>query len=419
MELLSHFQPIIDKESANQAEVGSLVEAFTQFIAASTKLEASYAQLQAEVAYLNQELTARNTALKVSLTENERVHLALRSIVDAMPCGVIVVESDGAVSMINPEAGRLLNIGGSSIADLHAISVKAGIDLLNLISVSSPSNREQEFRQVTPHGERWFSVKERCLPKGDERGTVGRKQTILILRDITQQKQVEAERESAQRASALAEVAMMLAHEIRNPLASLELFVELIAAGGEDTSEWVSHLHAGVRSLSGTVNNVLSFHGAGFPSMAPVDLRDAIRSSVEFVRPLADQAGISLTFDAGSPAVWVNGSCSALQQLVLNVVSNSLRHTAEGGNVRVSVRCGGNSHDPKETIGLIEFSDTGCGIAEQDLGEIFRAGFSANGNTCGLGLAVCEQIVRQHEGSIRVVSTVGVGTTLYVELPIL
>ena len=419
MELLSHLQPINANNFSAQAEVGSLIEAFTQFISASTRLETSYAQLQHEVAHLSRELAARNSALKASLVENERVHKALRGIVDSMPCGVMVVEGDGSVSMINPEVRRLLDVDQSPAVHLDALSLEAGIDLAGFLRRRTGGDQEQEFCKPTNRGKRWFSVQDRCLFHGDEPGTYGRKQTILILRDTTQHKLAEAERECARKATALSEVAMMLAHEIRNPLASLELFAGLIATGGEDASEWVAHLHAGIRSLSRTVNNVLSFHGAGFPTLIPLDLIDSIKSSVEFVRPIADQSDISLTFDADDSGLWVNGNSSALQQLVLNMVSNSLRHTGAGGSVWVSVRRNQSTVDAGRSDAVIEFSDSGCGIAEEDLSEIFRAGYSASGNSSGLGLAVCDQIVRRHEGSIRVVSTLEIGTTFYVEIPAL
>jgi two-component system sensor histidine kinase FlrB len=419
MEFFSHLHPINPPAYSEQNEVGSLVDAFAEFISASTRLESSYAQLQQEVTHLSRELADRNSALKASLAENERVHRALQRIVDSMPCGVLVVEGDGSVSMINPESRRLLDLNESPAEHLDAISIVAGIDLAGFLRRRTGSDEEREFSKTTHRGKRWFSVHDRCLFHGDEPGLDGRKQTILILRDITLHKQAEAERERARKATALSEVAMTLAHEIRNPLASLELFAGLIAAGGEDTAEWVSHLHAGIRSLAGTVNNVLSFHGAGFPSLTPLDLIASIHSSVEFVRPIADQAGISLAFEAEDPALWVAGNGSALQQVVLNMVSNSLRHTDPGGSVWVTVRRNQSATDATRSCAVIEFSDTGCGVAPEDIGEIFRAGFSVSGNTTGLGLAVCGQIVRQHDGSIRVVSTVGCGTTFYVEIPAL
>ena len=110
-------------------------------------------------------------------------------------------------------------------------------------------------------------------------------------------------------AVAISEVATTLAHEIRNPLASLELFAGLIENGGEDTSEWISHLRAGIRSLGGTVNNVLSLRGAGFPAMDTLNLVEVIHNSVEFVRPIADEAEISLTFSAELKNIRVRSQC--------------------------------------------------------------------------------------------------------------
>ena len=86
---------------------------------------------------------------------------------------------------------------------------------------------------------------------------------IFILRDITESKRLEKEREAARRTQDLAQMAMLLAHEIRNPLGSLELFAGLLAEGTEDRPvlhEWVDQLRAGLRALSATVNNVLQFH---------------------------------------------------------------------------------------------------------------------------------------------------------------
>ena len=89
-----------------------LASAFTEFISASSRLEKSYRQLQEEVSELRVELSARNAALSTSLAENERMRLDLQQIVDSMPCGVLVLDRQGEISMINPESGRLLGLEG-------------------------------------------------------------------------------------------------------------------------------------------------------------------------------------------------------------------------------------------------------------------------------------------------------------------
>jgi two-component system sensor histidine kinase FlrB len=396
---------------------GLLADAFSEFIAAAARLEGSYAELQGQVAHLSLELAERNAALNASLAENERMRAALQQIVDSMPCGVLVLENNGTLSMINPEGMRLLELapakaGSDSLESLEALSAHAGIDFASFAGEDRTPDGEQEFSVVAAGSKRWIEVRNRRLYAGDsnslEPGSSRRSsQTILILRDVTAHKQAEQERERARRATALAEVAAMLAHEIRNPLASLELFAGLIAESESVSSscgsemQWISHMRAGIRSLSGTVNNVLSFHGAGFPSLAALALAETIESSVEFVRPIAEQAGVALEFAAEATDTLILGNASGLQQA--------------GGQVRVSLV----SHSRADGLVQIEVADTGSGIRAGQLEDIFRPGFSGSGKTSGLGLAVCGQIVRQHGGQMRVSSKLGSGTTFYVELPTL
>jgi two-component system sensor histidine kinase FlrB len=101
----------------------------------------------------------------------------------------------------------------------------------------------------------------------------------------------------------------------------------LIEEDGGNRGKWISNLRAGIRSLSGTVNNVLSFHGAGSLTLAPVMLSAQIGNAIQFVRPIADQAGVSLEFVADDDQVDVMGNESALQQIFLNLLSNAIRHT--------------------------------------------------------------------------------------------
>lgn|SRR6185312_14681136 len=419
METISHFQLMNASGAVGKPDVMLLAGAFTEFISASTRLEASYAKLQQEVTHLSYELADRNSELKASLAENERVHHALQQIVESMPCGVLVVEADGSISVINPEGRRLLDLDAIPVERIETVSAAAGIDLAGFLKRHSSAAGEQEFCRMSTSGKRWLAVHDRVLCQGNEGDGARRehKQTILILRDVTVHKQAEHERERARKATALSEVATTLAHEIRNPLASLELFAGLIAKGGEDTSEWVSHLHAGIRSLGATVNNVLSFHGAGSPALMTLNLSQAIRSSVEFARPIADEAGVALRFTSDAPEIDVQANSSALQQLVLNLVCNAIRHTSAGGKVHVSVRR--DADDRQTGRAIVEFSDTGCGISSEHLDDIFRPGFSGSGTTSGLGLAVCSQIIKQHDGAIQVTSKPGMGTTFFVEIPAL
>jgi PAS domain S-box-containing protein len=400
---------------------------FSEFIAAASRLENSYRELQEEVSQLGQELSERNAALNTSLAENERMRQALQQIVDSMPCGVLVLDCDGQISMINPECRRLLGLDEThftteSKTTLRQISASSGVNLEAWCEDASTSDTEQEFCVRGSAGKRWVEVRNRRLFRASGKPGVLDK-TILILRDITAQKRAEQEREAGRKAMALAEITTTLAHEIRNPLASLELFAELIETDDERRGEWISHLRAGIRSLSGTVNNVLSFHGSGSLALAPVSLSAVIGNAIQFIQPLADQASVELKWLAGFDEVEVMGNASALQQVVLNLVSNAIRHTPAGGNVKVSLRLatsgakGKKYGDNVEQL-IAEFSDTGCGIRADQIARIFEPGFSGSGDTSGLGLAVCERIMKQHGGRISATNCAHSGARFTLHFPV-
>jgi signal transduction histidine kinase len=404
--------------------VALLAGEFSEFITAASRLENSYRQLQGEVSELGRELSERNAALNTSLAEIESMRLGLQEIVDSMPCGVLVLDRDGQISMINPESKRLLGLAevrfdeGSKIS-LQQISACSGVNLEASYKSSCSGDTEQEFCVLGASGKRWLEVRNRRL--FHQAGVSGAPdKTILILRDITTQKRAEQEREAARKAMALAEITTVLAHEIRNPLASLELFAELIEQDGEGRAEWISNLRAGIRSLSGTVNNVLSFHGSRSLTLVPVGLAEIIANAIRFVQPLAGQAAVSLEFETGSgdEQTRVMGNESALQQVVLNLVSNAIRHTPAGGKVAVSLR---TDHGPLKDEGqtILEFADTGCGIRADQIDHVFEPGFSGSGDTSGLGLPVCERIMKQHGGAIYVSNQMNSGALFTISFPLL
>ena len=138
---------------------------------------------------------------------------------------------------------------------------------------------------------------------------------------------------------------------------------------------------------------------------------------MEFVRPIAEQAGVTLAFVEGDDNLAIQGNENALRQIILNLVCNAIRHTPAGGRDR-------RSRPRREATAeahraLVEIKDTGCGIPRNVVERIFDAGFSGTGDTPGLGLAVCKRLMDQHGGEIRVSSRVNGGSTFELEFPAL
>lgn len=409
----SHVVPMKQRSAAPFDNPRLLADAFSEFISASALLEASYRDLQQEVAQLSVALADRNAELTRSLAENSRMRAALQQTIDSMPCGVMVLDAAESIVTINPEGRRLLGVGRAEPRTLRELSRLAQVDFESMVGASQGPH-DNEVCLSSAAGMRWLAIGRRDLsPVPADAGAHAPLESIWILRDITAARRAELEREGARRATTLAEISTMLAHEIRNPLASLELFASLLAEDGGQNSQWIAHLRAGIRTLSGTVNNVLSLNGEVSPRLAPVNLPLCVQGGIEFVRPVAEQAGVALSFHSSGP-ITVEGNEDGIRQIVLNLACNAIRHTPAGGKVDVAVwqeaRGGGRA-------AIVEVRDTGCGIAEELIGHLFEAGFSGTGETPGLGLAVCSRLMTQHRGTIRASSRAGCGSTFHLEFP--
>jgi two-component system sensor histidine kinase FlrB len=236
-----------------------LARAFASFTEAAGSLERTYGQLQGQVAHLRQELEGTNRDLATSLNENHRIRERLRRIVEGLPCGVLVVEAGSRISTLNPEAARLVGGSFESADGLPA-------ELSDALDQARQTGEEPELQLSNPSPV-WVAIRHAWLERSEAHATSG-----FILRDVSEAKKLEHDREHLQRQQALVEMSALLAHEIRNPLGSLELFAGLLAEANleGESRRWIEHVQAGLRTLSATVNNESrAGHGATFRLRLP------------------------------------------------------------------------------------------------------------------------------------------------------
>jgi nitrogen fixation/metabolism regulation signal transduction histidine kinase len=243
---------------AQESKQENLTRAFLTFTQAANSLERSYSQLQGEIARLHQELERANAELDRSLEENARVRGYLTKVLERLPCGVVAADAKGSVQILNPEAEKLLGLPKqwkSSVAERFP-----GVLQKLLAQKSMSANKGEQELAIENESERRLIGVMREEFTGAVQGTT---ETIWILRDLTEQKRLASEREAVRRSQALAEVATVLAHEIRNPLGSMELFTGLLADASAhlpETRQWITHLRAGLRALSATMTNVVDVY---------------------------------------------------------------------------------------------------------------------------------------------------------------
>jgi signal transduction histidine kinase len=392
----------------------SLERAFGTFTQAADSLQKSYGLLQSEVLRLRFELERTNRDLATSLEANAQMRQYLARVLEALPCGVLVVGGGGELRMANPHARALLSaaeVPTPGDAQIAPEFLRAFLDEFR----SGEALNQREWNVETGDGPRTIAMV--CAVLGEGIGNGSATDSVLLLHDITEEKRQAAQGEMARRKESLAEMATLLAHEIRNPLGSLELFAGLLADAANNQPNlrrWTDHLQAGLRLLSATVNNVLQFHSQPSLQLTSVNLGRLMRDSVEFLRPLSRQGGLHIDFHNALGELEILADAPRLQQVFFNLSLNAFRAMKVGG--MLSVRLLWSDHDTFQTV-RIDFEDTGRGIPADQIERIFEPGFTSQSGNPGLGLAVCRAVIEQHRGKIAVASEPGAGTTFSLILP--
>jgi len=258
-------------------------------------------------------------------------------------------------------------------------------------------------------GVRWLAARHASIAES------ATSSSVFILRDVSERKRLEEAQARLRREQALAEMSALLAHEVRNPLGSLELFAGLLVESPLDpeSRKWVEHVQAGLRTLAATVNNVLHFHSLPEPQRAPVDLGQLFDWVREFFAPVARRARIEMSVHNQLAGVLLSADRHRLEQVFANLVLNAVRAMPGGGWIEL----GGRKIQDGRAVAIV-VADTGPGIAPEHLPRIFDAGFSTRAGSPGLGLAVCRKIVEQHGGTIAAASRPGGGAKFTLTFPL-
>lgn len=218
-----------------------------------------------------------------------------------------------------------------------------------------------------------------------------------------------------------------IAHEIRTPLAIIKTNTEVALFDEKlppHVRETFTDTIVELDRISETINNLLSFDTLTRPrriEMLATDLGTIVETALARHQALADSRGVALTADIGEARL-VHGNSTALEQVVTNLVKNAINYTPKDQGGSVTVRVG--KSDTHKSIEL-SVQDTGIGIEQKDLFQVFEPFYRGDTSrargigtgTSGLGLAIVNEIVRLHKGSIAIASTPGIGTQITVTLP--
>jgi PAS domain S-box-containing protein len=242
---------------------------------------------------------------------------------------------------------------------------------------------------------------------------------VTVLSDLSRLKELEQEKRRAERLASLEAIASGMVHEIRNPLVAIKTFTQLLPARFDDAVFRESFARVSDREISrieALLERFRTLASASAQPMEPVDVGAPLQAALELLRPQIDARRIHLRHVADGTCRPIIGNASQLEQLFLNLCLNALEAMEPGGEltIRVADLC-----EAGGTTLLIEVSDTGPGIAEDILPNIFNPFVTTKARGSGLGLAICRSIADAHRAALRARNnTERRGATFTLEFPV-
>lgn len=331
-------------------------------------------------------------------------------ILNALPIGVVRIDTDDRIAYANRSAKWLLQFNGQT-EDKPLSEQVLRPDVAELMLGLRQRTGGSGVDCHLEHGGGRTVVRLTSIALGPESDDL-----VVTVQDTTQLKDAERSRD---------EFLAHITHELRTPLTNIRAYAETLNDDFFDDEqtrrECYNVIMTETQRLSKLIENVLSVSQieAGAAQLTRVTLRveESLRQAVQDVQATADAKSIELALRIPSKVPPVSGDRHRLQQVWTNLIGNAIKYTPQGGSVSITV-------EPGDSILRVCVADTGIGIAPEYRERVFEKFFRVQDTQVeaeegtGLGLAITQEIVRLHGGSIWVESELGVGTTLVVELPV-
>ena len=356
----------------------------------------------------------RKTRQRVQAREDDLQNLESfhKQVVDNIPSGILTADMLGRLSLINDTACAILGVRREEVTGKPVEKVLGGLELSDSRTESRLPRSEIFFRRADG-GEIFLGFT--ASPMKDAEGKViGR---VVIFQDLTPVKQMEERVRIADRLAAVGELAAGLAHEIRNPLASIAGSSQMLRETPElqeDARMLLDIIERESTRLNGLITDFLAYTGPSVRNVGPVNMADLIGEVVDAVRAgEAREKGVEVE-KPPLKTLFVDGDAEQLKQVLWNLVRNAVQATPPGGYVRLDLF---SQLRHAERYAVTTVSDTGKGIDPAITAKIFNPFFTTKEGGTGLGLAISQRIVQFHKGFIEVRSQPGHGSIFSVFLP--
>ena len=314
-----------------------------------------------------------------------------------------------ALSVEPTERGAFLELADTSLSRAEGIPLR---EVLSVNPLPAPGEGILETSIRSEGQERFLQLSLADLEDDEE----GEARQVLVVQDVSDRVAMEHQLKEKERLASLGMLAAGVAHEVNTPITGISSYAQMLLADTDENDPHYAILQKVEKQTfraSRIVNNLLDFARTRKGEPHPMSLAPLYNEALELVRDRLDEQDIDVLLDVPSDEVLVTGDEGELQQVFTNLIVNAVDAMgATGGRLKLGIES-----DDKWVLASVE--DTGPGIPLKQLDKIFQPFYStklSEGGT-GLGLSISYNIVRKHQGEIRVVSHPGEGTRFIVELP--
>ncbi len=349
-----------------------------------------------------------NQNLEITRRQYQVVETYSRNIIQNVSDAIIVYDQDFVIKVFNRSAENLLGSRESSVVGKKLNTLFDFPEWNNLLQTKFSL---QEVA-LPIHG----SLKQLLISKTNYQDEQNRETTILVLRDLTEQKRLEDQIQRQERLTALGQLASEVAHEIRNPLNAIGTVVQQLDRDFQPTHQQEEYhqlaqlVYREVKRINATIENFLKF--ARPQPLKPVefDLNEFIREIESQYRPVFKEKNILCIFEM-TDQIRVKWDRDKMKQVFQNLIQNAVEAVKSPGKILLTVK--------KGTGDFIEMTveDNGFGIPADIQQKIFNLYFTTKASGTGIGLSIVQQIIDQHQGLISFESQAGKGTRFFLHIP--
>ena len=344
----------------------------------------------------------------------------LETVFNSIQEGIIVTDSKGRITYLNDAACQLFGIDSDDSLGKRLDERVRGLDW-NALSQEGAVSRDVEIFYPANRFINFYSVPLVIERKSDEQKIDIFNEQVghaIILRDITETRRSEQQTLESERLNALTLLAAGVAHEIGNPLNSLNIHLQLIeraarkadGANRAELTESVEVARAEVNRLDSIISQFLRAIRPTRPQLRPENVNVIVEEAVRFFAPEIKDRDIVVEQELRSDLPLIDIDRDQMKQAFYNVIKNSFEAMKARGILRIRT-------DKDDSHVIIRFIDTGGGISAENLSRVFEPYFTTKTSGTGLGLLIVRRIVREHGGELSIESSQGKGLTLTIRLP--